>query len=257
MELIEIFRAADTSDFPDFYSYSKPLERALWVLWVSKEKLGIKSLTAEQIALIIRETQEISIKARSITNSLNRAKDKIHTQPHDKEASFEIMKPGKDHLLSQVKGGAIQAFYFEPDRKYTSKRDLATNILGGLQGELQIVDAYCGQRCLDILGDLKEHQIKFLTKVENLKDKQRNQFLRELQDFKGENPKIEFRDYPNNDLHDRYIISSDRLVIIGHSIKDLGSKESFAIILNKDSSQNVVEALTAAFDRRWSKSTVL
>ena len=257
IQLIEQFESVDTSDFPDFHSYTKPFEMALWVLWVSKEKLGIKRLTAEQIASIIRETKEISIEARSITNSLNRAKDKIHTYTQDKEASFEIMRPGKDHLLSQLKGGAIQAFYFEPDRNYTSKRDLAKNILGDLQGELRIVDPYCGQRCLDILGDLKEHQIKFLTKVENLRNNQRSQFLRELHDFKIENSNIDFKNYPNNDLHDRYIISSDRLVIIGHSIKDLGSRESFAVVLSKDSSRNVVEALTAAFDRRWSQSIAL
>ncbi len=256
-DLIKNFRQVDTSDFPDFHGYEKPLERGLWVLWVSKEKLDIKRLTAEQIASIIRDVQEISIDARSITNSFNRAGDKIHTYPEDKETYFEIMKPGKDHLLLQLKEGSVNVFYFEPDRRYTSKRLLSRNILSSLQGELRIVDPYCGQRCLDILGDLKNPEIKFLTRVDNLRGKDRNRFLRELQDFKLENPNVEFRDYPNADIHDRYIISCDLLVILGHSIKDLGAKESFAIVLSKDASKNIVEALIENFDRRWKQSKTL
>lgn len=125
------------------------------------------------------------------------------------------------------------------------------------KGELKIVDPYCGERTLDILRDVKNKTVKFLTRVENLGGSQRNRLIRELQDFKSENPKVEFRNYPHTDIHDRYIISSELLVILGHSIKDLGAKESFAIILNKDRSKNAVEALIENFDRRWKQSSSL
>lgn len=257
-EVVRQFRDTDTSDFPDFYSYEKPLERGLWVLWVSKEKLGIKRLTAEQIASIIRDAEEISIDAKSITNSLNRAGDKIHTHRTNKEVCFEIMKPGKDHLLSQIKEGSVQVFYFEPERRYSSKRILSKNILGNFKGDdIKIVDPYCGQRCLDILGDIKDSNIKFLTKVEKLGERERKRFLRELQDFKSENPRVEFRDYPNTDIHDRYVISADFVVILGHSIKDLGSKESFAVALHKDNSADIFKSLAENFDRRWEQSITL
>lgn len=257
MDLLRRFEVVDRADFPDFHSYEKPLERGLWVLWVSKEKLGIRRLTAEHIASIIRDVQEISIDARSITNSFNRAGDKIHTYVEGKEPHFEIMKPGKDHLLSQLKEGSVDVFYFEPDRRYSSKSVLSKKILDELKGDLRIVDPYCGQRCLDILGDIKGSHVKFLTRVENLGDRQRNRLFRDLRDFKPENPNVEFRNYPHEDLHDRYIIAPDLLVILGHSIKDLGAKESFAIVLNKETSKNIVEALTATFDRRWNQSATL
>ncbi len=122
---------------------------------------------------------------------------------------------------------------------------------------MRIVDPYCGERTLDILSNLKNRDIKFLTRVENLRDKERERFLRELKDFKSEHTKIEFKSYPHPDIHDRYIISSDRLVVLGHSIKDLGTKESFAIVLNKDSSKNIVEALIENFNRRWRQSAIL
>lgn len=44
---------------------------------------------------------------------------------------------------------------------------------------------------------------------------------------------------------------------LGHSIKDLGVKESFAIVLNKDTNKNIVEALIENFDRRWKQSSLL
>ena len=179
------------------------------------------------------------------------------------------MKAGKDHLRTVVgealvgesaTAGAVagkdevQVFYFEPGKKYTPKRLLTKDILAGLTGEVRIVDPYCSERTLDCLRDIKGGPVKFLTKIPQ---KVRERFLRELQDFKSEYPDIEFRDYPNTDLHDRYIISPSSLVILGHSMKDLGGKESFAIVLNEKISRNLIEALSESFDRRWKQSTPL
>ncbi|MBI5892661.1 MAG: hypothetical protein HZB79_03240 [Deltaproteobacteria bacterium] len=258
IEFLKKFRDVDISDFPDFYSYNKPFERSLWILWVVKEKLGIKRLSAEEIASIMRDIKEISIDERVITNSLNRAGDKIHPYQENGRVCFEIMKSGKDYLASQVRGGSIEVLYFEPDKHYTSKRLLSKNVLDNLHGELRIVDPYCSERTLDILSNLKRKEdVKLLTKIENIRDKEKEQFLRELKDFKTEHPTIEFKSYPYTDIHDRYAVSSEHVVILGHSIKDLGSKESFAIILNKNSNKNIVEALIENFNRRWKQSLVI
>lgn len=252
---VKDFSKIDTSDFPDFYNYKTPLEMGLWVLWVVKEKLDIRKLTAGQITSIIINEMEVSIDAKSIVNSFNRAKGKIHTYHENGEFYFEIMKAGKDFLLSQSKEGSIEIFYFEPEKRFTSKRILSKNILDNLQGEAKIIDPYCGERTLDILKDIKDGiNIKFLTKIENLKEKDRKRFLRELKDFKTEKKNIEFKNYPFADIHDRYIISSDSLTILGHSIKDLGNKESFAILLDKNTSRNIFEDLVANFNNRWNNS---
>ena len=256
-EISKKFAQTDTSDFPDFYNYKNPLKRSLWILWVTKDKLKIKKLTAEQIASIIRNVKEISIDAKSITKSFNKAGDKIYTYKESEEVYFEIMKPGKDHLISHIKEGLIEVFYFESGKRYTSKRILSKNILHNLKGELRIIDPYCGERTLDILSNVKNRVVKFLTRVENLREKDKNRFLRELKDFKSEHSEIEFKNYPQKDIHDRYIISSELLVILGHSIKDLGAKESFAIILNKDTNKNIVETLIENFNKRWEQSSIL
>ena len=70
--------------------------------------------------------------------------------------------------------------YFEPDKHYSSKRLLSRNILDNLHNELRIVDPYGGERTLDVLNNLKNKNIKFLTRVENLRDKEKERFLREL-----------------------------------------------------------------------------
>ena len=255
-ELISKFGEVDTSNFPDFYLYKNPLEQGLWVLWVAKEKLGIKKLSAERIASIIRECKEISIEARSVNNSFSKAKGKIHTYKENGEAYFGIMRPGKDYLLSLIKEGYIDVFYFEPGKPFSNKRIISKDILNNLKGELKIVDPYCDIRSLDIVREAINPAVKFLARVDNLRDK-KARFLQQLPDFKKEYPQIEVRDYPHDDIHDRYIISSDGIFLLGHSIKDLGTKESFAISLNKSAFKNLFEALTESFDRRWKQSKPL
>lgn len=258
LSIQERFLTIDTNDLPRFDDCQTILERALWVLWVAKEKLQTKILSAEQIASVLRDAQEISIKATSISQALKRAGDKIHSYQQDGEIFYEIMKAGKDHLLSLRGEGTLEVFYFEPEQKYSSKRLLAIGILNALSGELRMVDPYCGERTLDIIKDVKNRPVKFLTRIENITNENvRGKFLRELQDFKAENMDIEFRNYPSTDLHDRYIISPNCMVLLGHSMKDLGAKESFAIVLKEVSCRDVYQALSENFDRRWKQSNIL
>jgi hypothetical protein len=256
-KLLEEFKKLDTAGFPDFYEFEKPLEQGLWILWVAKDKLGVKGLTAEQIALMIRDSKEISVEAKAIINSFNRAGNRIHIHRVNGESLYEIMKPGKEHLTSQAKDGSVKVLYFEPEKRFSSKSLLSKNMLENLRDELRIVDPYCGERTLDVLCQLNNRKVMFLTRLDNLKGIQRQSFLRNLKDFKSENTNMEFRDYPSVDIHDRYIISSNLLVILGHSIKDLGSKESFAVILDSKTSENIFEALLENFNRRWKSSNVI
>ncbi|MBM3118961.1 MAG: hypothetical protein FJ006_05320 [Chloroflexi bacterium] len=253
-DIIEMFRGVDTSEFPPFDSYNKPLEIGLWVLWVVKDVLQIESMTAEQISSISRDVMEVKLTTESITRAFARAGDRIDTYRSGGELYFRIMKSGREHLLSLANEGGVGVCYFTAGKRYTSKKLLTESILHDLKGELRIVDPYCGERTLDVLSSIKDRPVKFLTRTEKLRQAERTRFLRELKDFQSENPNIEFRDYLHEDIHDRYILSSTSLVILGHSIKDLGSKESFAVVLNETISSDVVRALRENFDRRWDQS---
>lgn len=256
-EFITKFREADKSGIVDFAECVRPLDMALWVLWVAKDKVGEKRLTGEEIAFVIIDTQEISINARSVINSLNRASDKVHRHSEKDEVYFEIMKPGREYLSSLRKENLINAFYFEPDTRYTAKRLLKNQVFSGLTGSLKIVDPYCSERTLDVLANLKDRPMRVLTRLENLRDRDKTKFVREVADFKTENPNIEFRNYPNADIHDRYIISEDKVTLIGHSIKDLGAKESFAVVLGREYYREIYDALNSNFTRRWNISSVI
>lgn len=254
-DITEKFRKADTSDFPDFYRHKTVLEKALWVLWVAKEKLEIKTLSAKQIALVIRNVKEVSIGERSIANAFGKAGDKIHVHRRRYDPSlYEIMKSGKEFLTSKLPEEQVEIFYFEPGNRYTSKRILSDKLLDKINGDFGIVDPYCGVRTLDVLKEIKNKKIKVITQLDKLRPQKKARFLRNLADFKTECNHVEFRDYPFNDIHDRYIVSSDALVILGHSIKDLGSRETFAIFLSEKTAKDIVEELRNNFNRRWKKS---
>jgi len=258
-DIIKSFsKIIDLSDFPDFFNLDTKLKKGLWVLWVAKEKLNIKMMSSKQITLVIKEIKEINVKEKSITYSFNAASsDFIYKYRKNDQVYYEIMKPGKDYLISQSGNKLIELYYFQPGKHFTSKRILYNKILINLKGEIKIVDPYCDEKTLDILSDVKNKVIKFLTKIDYLTANKKSRFLRNYQDFKIEHPKIEFRDYPNNDIHDRYILSKDLLIILGHSIKNLGEKESFAIVLYKNNNINISDSLSESFNRRWKHSAIL
>lgn len=257
MELLERFREANTDGLPEFSNYDKPLEMGLWVLWVAKEKLNIRRLTANDIVDVIVGIMETSIDSRDITNAFNRAGAKIHTYREAEETYYEIMREGKERLIAKAGEGFVNIYYFEPGKRYQSKSILANNILTGLKGELKIVDPYCDIRTLDVLSRADAKDVKFLTRLENLSERKQGRFQRELQDLKSECPDMEFRNYSKSEIHDRYIISHDRLIILGYSLKDLGAKESFAIILDKKTASDIFDTLVGTFNRRWKVASQL
>ena len=251
------FREADKSSIVDFTACEKPLDMTLWVLCVAKEKLGQKRLTAEQIASTIVDTEEISITASSVTNALKRASTKVHRYYENGITCYEIMKPGKEHLLSLRKSDIVNAFYFEPGTRYTAKKLLKNQVFNGLTGSLRILDPYCSEKTLDVLTNLKDRPMKVLTQLGNLRERDKGKFVRDVADFKTENPNVEFRNYPNADIHDRYIISEDKVTLIGHSMKYLGAKESFAVVLGRGYYREIYDALNDNFIRRWNISDVI
>ena len=60
-EFIRQFREADKSGIPDFTECIRPLDMALWVLCIAKDKVSERRLTGEEITFVIIEVQEISV----------------------------------------------------------------------------------------------------------------------------------------------------------------------------------------------------
>ena len=253
----EASAAIATSNLPDFYTLRRTLDRVLWVLAAAKDCLDVRKLTADQIASFMLDVLEVSISDTSVSQALRNAGRKVHVYRQGDTARYEIMRAGKDHLLGIVPPDSVEMFYFEPGKRYSGKHVLSEDVIGGLAGDLMIVDPYCGARTLDILRSAKGNKVRVVTTLAQTKKIAVDKFKRELKDLRSEYPNIEFRDYMGKDLHDRYILSPQHLVILGHSIKDLGSKESFAIVISRGMCEEIVRTLSDAFEARWQKSVPL
>lgn len=254
--LIEKFRKTKTQDYPDFYSLHNPLEKGLWVLHVAKETKIANQLKAVDIASIIVDVLEESIKPRVIANALNRSTGKVHIHKINGEPYYDIMNGGKKLITLRGQERGVDVRYFEPGRRFEGKRIVFEDLLKGLKGELKIVDPFCSEGALDLLHN-RNRKIQFLTRMDNLDPKARARVTRAIADFKNENLRVELRDYKNKDIHDRYIISDDSLVLLGHGLSDLGGKESFAVAIDRKQNSNVVDAMLENFNRRWKGASAI
>jgi hypothetical protein len=252
--LVASFRATDTSNYPDVHTYTGCLDRALWVLLVAKEKLRTPRLSAQEIVDILVQYAEISSSANAVIMALNRAGNKVHVYRRSTGNNFttyEVMDVGRKHLLG-LNAAGVDVLHFVAGKKYTSKRLLAERVLAGLKGVLRIVDTYCGQRTLDLLKEVQNPHLKLITRLANIsKTADRTALRGDIRDFKAEFTHAEFRDLANAEIHDRYILSNDSIILLGHGLKDLGNKESFVIVLPKSTFPDLHRALVTSFEQRW------
>lgn len=140
----------------------------------------------------------------------------------------------------------IQVYYFEPGKPRTSRKDFV-KILNDLKGDIKVCDPYLNKDTLEALEELKNSNVKFLTSNKKTNIKVTHQ---ELKDFKEEYTNIEIKGFPFDHLHDRYIISKNRLFLLGHGFS-IRKKESFVIELPEKFAKDLIQSLSTTFDTRW------
>ena len=185
---------------------------------IAKNELKIKMMSAHQIALVIRDVLEISIYEQSVYNSFNPILKTglIHRYEIDGIKYYEIMKPGKEYIISLSKDELLNILYFKPGERFTSKRLLSSRILDECIGDICIVDPYFGTRTLDIIKGLNQ-DVRFITKLSNERNQNTQRTItREINDFINEFPNYQFKSYNGTDIHDRYIISDNLLILSGN-----------------------------------------
>lgn len=170
---------------------------------------------------------------------------------------MRIMQPGRDFVDDQLLEGE-NVILFTGQEAWSDLKKF-TKIIKKLQGELYIVDPYYGNATLSILEKFGKHKkIKFLTaELGSTEQKNLQSFSNNLTRFKREFSNVEIRVINNKrELHDRYIIATNGIVVIGHGLKDFGiDKESFLIFLPKEISGKIIPILKNRFTSRWGKST--
>ena len=140
----------------------------------------------------------------------------------------------------------IEVYYFEPGKPRTSRKDFV-KILNELNGEIKICDPYLNKDSLEALEEIKNANVKFLTSNKKTNIKLSNQ---ELKDIKEEFPNIEIKGFSFDHLHDRYIITKNKLFLLGHGFS-IRKKESFIIELPEKFAKDIIQSLTTTFNTRW------
>jgi len=141
---------------------------------------------------------------------------------------------------------------------WTDRNNKLPEFFSKLKGEIIIVESHYGIGTLHVLENFNPGQkIKFLT-AQFGSNENSEKFSRELKRFKKEFPKIEFKIYPKfYEFHDRYILSENYFVWIGHGIKDYGDKESFLIAVPIEKVLDITKEIKEQFNQRWTKANNL
>ena len=149
------------------------------------------------------------------------------------------------------------AMFFSGKGSWTDPNKNFPKIISLLEGDLCILDPYYGNGTFFALEKFgNKRKIRFLTcKLGNEEQENRTKFDINLRRFKKEFKNIELKAYGQfYELHDRYIISDNALVLIGYGIKDLADKESFIVFLPKNLVKDFLPTLKKTFEIRWKKS---
>jgi len=258
-KILPKIRNADLSGYPDISLYKKPMEAGLWALWILEEKFKLydQHFTAEELETVLLR-RGFPFDAKEITRGFTRAKKNVHKITNiDGKAAFMITTPGKDHL-KQLRGpNDIQVIFVDgksPRSDYQQFSDLAKQT----KGEVKIVDKFYSRDSLNAIEEFgSSRKIRFLS-AKLAANENDAKFRKELQRFKREYPNMEMRLYQKeHELHDRYALTNDYLVLLGRGLQDIGGKESFVIALKDEVAKEIKETLNTKFEERWNKSSNL
>jgi len=248
--------AVAKTDVPSIHEFvEQPLEAGLWCLYASKNDFGIDYLTYNKLQEILQEFLDIPITELSIKRAFARAGKKIIKG----SAGFKISNPGEVYLKGLRKNEPLNVVYINPSKPRTAKSDLESLIRSIPKGELLVCDPYYGLRTLEVLEVFAKHHknIKFLTARVGGGEKPTT-LVNAVKDFKKEyGTGVELRLATSKDLHDRYILAKSHILIVGHGIKDLGSKESLIVVVEDKYGKDIRKIMTANFNARWASATAI
>ncbi|MEY2562245.1 MAG: hypothetical protein QOH88_438 [Verrucomicrobiota bacterium] len=251
-------RKAKLPTFPDQRKLKTSQDAALWMLWVMRDYFGHHSpMYASELAHLL-ELRGIAVREDQLEQLLMRAGKKIMRKRYDEtstELAYMIAEKGVAFLQAKYSATGVRAIIIDGTQPWRDRHVTLPTIAEQLSGRICVVDKYYGRGTLAVLYHFRHGSpLQFLTARTS---ETAGAFARELRDFKRESPTLEVRIFPDSgELHDRYIISEHALIIVGHGIKDIGTKESFLIFLEGDSTSELRQTLLEKFNHRWSQSYV-
>jgi hypothetical protein len=236
----------------------KLLDLALWCLYVSKHEFSVEYLTHEEIETILDTHLDIPVKLKKLKKAMASAYG-TKVSKEKGGSGIKISITGEKYLKSLRKDGLLNVVCIDPKRPREATQNLEQLVKSIPKGELLICDPYYGVRSLDVLEEFIKHhpKIRFLTRQPGSREKT-TALTTAVTHFKKQNSKkMEIRLINTKDFHDRYILSKDRFLLIGHGLLDLGSKESLIVMIPDQFGKDIRKTLTQNFNNRWAVATPL
>jgi len=242
--MVAAFKAADLADLPPLQSRSDELSKALWVLAMGR-KVGEAVMTPCQISTVLRDLYGIALPRQKIQALLAKEKGTVVRRRKEGIWAYQVMQAGVDRVAAAPGSTVV---LIEPEKAFSKIREIE-DTLAGLRGVLSICDPYVDGRTLDFLAKCQSASgIRLLTVTVT----KPGPFGRDLGAFNNEHGGVlEVRVASQKDLHDRYIVHDDGLLLLGTSLNGLGRKQSFVVALGLDLRADVL----AAFNSRWQVAT--
>ena len=246
--LLDVFELLEESTKQALADIQSPLLLGLAVLLISENQAQRPHLSAEHIVASL-EAAGIALKREQITKAFSRAGNRISRKSVEGETFYRIMTSGRRQIEPYIQTGEITVSYIHEGKPRTARKILS-ELLNNLSGEIRICDPYYGVRSLDALEMIPATcKIRFLSSQTN---ENVGKLSNTIADFKKEHPNVEIRLFPNSkSTHDRYVISEEHLLILGHGIKDIGNRESFVINIDKEHAGDLIRELMQSFDEKW------
>lgn len=222
-------------------------------------KHGDRSMTAARVAdamqfLGIAMTH---VGARNALDSAAKASPRLVLRNQARPRAYSLAQPG-ERALDAVVGGNVAVVRIEADKPLTARVTLSA-MLGSLEGVVRISDPYYGARSADALTSCasKAKQVLLLTGRCGGGENE-GAAKRVLLDTMKEHRNVEVRLAPPAQLpHDRFVLTDDELIIVGHGLKDIGSRESFVIRVPRPTLADTANQMGQTFDALWGVSTVV
>jgi len=220
-------------------------------------------VSSHELAHMLNEGSGKKIKANNLTALMEPllkedvVKVKIAGKGRNKRKFWYPGWLGRKDLDKLVLKDGSNTLFFTGSEAWSDPNKNFPKMIEILEGDLCIVDPFFGIGTFYVLEKFgKNRKIRFLTS--NLGREEQNdltKFQTHLRKFRKEFKKIEIKKHRGFDLHDRYIIADNALVVVGHGFKDMAEdRESFVVFLPKILVTKFLPSLKQKFEERWKKS---
>ena len=227
---------------------------ALAALAIAHDEAGIDYLSLDDVheALL---AADVAVDRASLAKGIGRAGKRVTNRSVSGERQYRLAMKGRPIAEKVLGSGDLTILHIDGTTPRQDRRALG-DVLGSVKGTVRVCDPYYGVRSFDSLELMpKSAHIRFLTAKTN---ESAGKLAGTLKDFRKERPNVDLRLAKRpQDLHDRYVLTDANILIVGHGLKDIGSKESFVIALSRSLAGDLLAEVRRAFDKKWAEATPL